>query len=30
MLEQMDDEEFVKQLLEEFDKEFWEAMEKIR
>ncbi|QDZ17498.1 signal transduction histidine kinase [Chloropicon primus] len=26
----MDDEEFVKQLLEEFDKEFWEAMEKIR
>ena len=29
-MEQMDDEEFVKQLLEEFDKEFWEAMEKIR
>ena len=25
-----DDEEFLKQLLEEFDKEFWEAMEKIR
>ena len=26
----MDDDEFVKQLLEEFDKEFWEAMGKIR
>lgn len=27
---EMDDDEFVQQLLEEFDKEFWEAMGHIR
>mmetsp|Transcript_27504 Transcript_27504/g.58278 ORF Transcript_27504/g.58278 Transcript_27504/m.58278 type:complete len:106 (+) Transcript_27504:306-623(+) len=30
MLGAIDDDEFVKQLLEEFDKEFWEGMEHIR